>query len=610
MRGRGDCRGFVISGYSDIGSWVRLFRRGSPGNSSEKEPGKRGVGRGSHKAGRLALGIAVGNWSWRRAYLRQSLEHPVQGDAGLGVSRKYAQIAASCVRRRRMFCACRSTRQESIWARGVHARQWKVLLQLVALGFLNWSGHWGAEAGRIGECERHSDCGDQFCRASVCRKDGLDLPCTQCEECLACTPFVSVDSSCPQHCPIPMNQLESLQGLFTQLDEDGCVSIWLFEHDNFRRFDSGVLYAHALGFPDIEQAQSLCSRTGGESRIVSGHFELTGYAMKVWLPNDSLMSSYEITSAVLSLIPWGVRLTWADGSVDELIQYSKSSGGVVLPTAHWTGTLSMFQTNCNVSLQMFPVGEPGKGPAVPGIDGGTLWFWKAVTWNCDIGPRLAPGMQAEGRRRRPTSPMSRGLQSSNRLYNLGPHNVSFIEDRGTVYMRLLELNDSSRESEWCLGGCTYHAACWLAEVSTETLSALSAQNQTFPGPKLVTSCECSDSFHKIDQLDEFRRPICADNDECLEGTNNCAELCEFGMTNCSICENTVGSFVCSCNPVPASLFCVWLASRCDGLDVLLFLHYPPPPPSPPPPPPPSPPSSPRQRHVNKIDRLVPCKCGV
>lgn len=450
----------------------------------------------------------------------------------------------------------------SIPARETRARRCKMLIQLVAVGLLNWGGHlFAAASGEIGECNRHSDCGDRFCKAGICRRDGFDLPCTQCEDCLACTPFVSVDRACPQHCPVPRNQLENLQGLFTQLDEDGCISIWFFEYDSFKRFESGIVYTDALGFAAIDDATSECSRTGGVSRFQSGHFELTGYAMKVWLPNEFLMSSYEMTSAMLSLIPWGVRFTWADGTVDDLVQYSKSEsatwGGIVLPTAIWTGTLSMFQTDCNISLGLYPVGDAGdasgKGPLVVGTDGGMLYFWKAVTWNCVSGPRLAPGMQAEGRQTtsgRPAGRTNRALQSHHIPDHLGPHNVSFIEDLGNVYTRWLEV-DSSKQSKWCLGGCTNHSVCWLAEVSTATLSAMRALNQTFQGPKLVTSCECLDAFYKIDQVDDFQRPICADTDECLEGTDNCAELCEFGMQNCSTCVNTVGSFVCSCNPVPA-----------------------------------------------------------
>jgi len=299
---------------------------------------------------------------------------------------------------------------------------------------------------------------------------------------------------------------------------------------------------------------SQCSRTGGVSRIQSGHFVLRGYSMSVWLPNEFLMVSYDKATATLSLIPWGVRLTWASGEVDDLIQYQKPEpsavGGLVHPIAHWVGSLSMFQTDCNVSLLLYPAGaDASKGPAAVGVvDGGKLYFWKAVTWKCVIGPKLAPGMEVEGRRSM-ALPRASPLASNPSLPDsIGPQNVSFVEDLGDVYARWLQM-DSSLQSEWCLGGCTKYSVCWLAEITEETLSAFKAANRTFPGPELVTSCECLDAFRKVEQLDEYQRPVCGDIDECLEGTNNCPDLCEFGMSNCSICTNTVGSFACSCNPV-------------------------------------------------------------
>lgn len=432
--------------------------------------------------------------------------------------------------------------------RGTNAKRCVLLAhQALAVVLLNWSCRRSAAAGSIGECVGHSECGsEQFCMTGVCQKDGFDLPCTWCADCPACTTSVSVDRACPDHCPVPSDQLVSLQGVFTQLDEDGCISVWFFEHDNFRRFESSVPYADALGFPG---AAAHCSRTGGVSRIQSGHFVLRGYSMSVWLPNEFLMVSYDEVTATLSLIPWGIRLTWASGEVDDLIQYQKPEhnaiGGLVRPIALWVGSLSMFQTDCNVSLQLYPAGaDTGKGPAAVGVDGGKLYFWKAVTWKCVIGPKLAPGMEVGGRRSL-ALPRARNL---NTPVSIGPQNVSFVEDLGDVYTRWLEL-DSSLTSEWCLGGCTNYSVCWLAEISEETQSAFTAANITFLGPELVTSCECLDAFLKGDQLDEYQRRVCTDRDECLEGTDNCPDRCEFGMSNCSICANTVGSFACSCHPV-------------------------------------------------------------
>ena len=117
---------------------------------------------------------------------------------------------------------------------------------MLAVSLVSWSR--GEEVMMAGggtqllQCRVHEDCGSEFCMESVCLIDGFDLPCTRCASCPACSSPVSVDGACPAWCPRPENQVQRLQGMFTELDGDGCIGVWFFENDNFRYYDTGVSF--------------------------------------------------------------------------------------------------------------------------------------------------------------------------------------------------------------------------------------------------------------------------------------------------------------------------------------------------------------------------------
>jgi hypothetical protein len=158
---------------------------------------------------------------------------------------------------------------------------------LVALFFAGLtSGLIRAIAGSVmtlGVCTEHTACEDKsFCMATICESDGLEMPCTRCADCKDCNPLAAIDGVCPEKCYNEFD-LKNLQGLFTQLDEDGCIIVWMFEYSTFKRYDTGVQYKAAISYPGTGNGK--CKRQGGKTRIMRGHFKLEGAVLTLSAPN-------------------------------------------------------------------------------------------------------------------------------------------------------------------------------------------------------------------------------------------------------------------------------------------------------------------------------------
>jgi len=201
------------------------------------------------------------------------------------------------------------------------------------------------------------------------------------------------------------------------------------------------------------------------------------------------MSSYEIATGFISFILWGLKITWANGIVDELIQYKQDGvvGGAgmqgatgVLATAQYSGILSMFDTECNMFLQLFPVGDAtSRGPAVTGADGGTLYFWRGVTSECVVGPASAPDMGVFD-------------ESGLRQGRAPGHSRRGIEHEGSVSEKRLLLTDRSGELDvggytpnqimdaylFYPGGCSNRSACWNGIIKPQMVDRFVALNIT------------------------------------------------------------------------------------------------------------------------------------
>jgi hypothetical protein len=140
----------------------------------------------------------------------------------------------------------------------------------------------------LGVCTEHTACdSNQFCLATICESDRLEMPCTRCADCKYCNRSASIDGMCPAKCPNDFD-LQNLQGLFTQLDEDGCISVWMFEHNTFRRYDTGVQYRAAISYPGTGNGR--CKRQGSKSRIMRGHFKLEGSYLTLSAPKGIQVS--------------------------------------------------------------------------------------------------------------------------------------------------------------------------------------------------------------------------------------------------------------------------------------------------------------------------------
>jgi hypothetical protein len=140
----------------------------------------------------------------------------------------------------------------------------------------------------LGVCIEHTACdSNQFCLATICESDRLEMPCTRCADCKYCNRSASIDGMCPAKCPNDFD-LQNLQGLFTQLDEDGCISVWMFEHNTFRRYDTGVQYRAAISYPGTGNGR--CKRQGSKSRIMRGHFKLEGSYLTLSAPKGIQVS--------------------------------------------------------------------------------------------------------------------------------------------------------------------------------------------------------------------------------------------------------------------------------------------------------------------------------
>ena len=422
-----------------------------------------------------------------------------------------------------------------------------------------------AAAGKlsVGECRRHDDCrAEQFCAESVCSAHGFDaLPCTRCADCLACTPFVAVDRSCPLRCPTPDDQIQYLQGVFTQLDGDGCVSVWLFELDTFRRYQTGVQHTAAISYSVTGSGR--CDRTRNLTQIVTGHFQLRGTSLQVWIPSEISISSYDELSASVSLIPRGLRITWSSGDVDELVQYNpardtgaRGEPASVLPAGRLAGTVSMYDTECNMVLHLFEVmsDDAAKGPASPGIDGGKLYLWRAVTFDCAIGPKNLPppaGEDDDARRRggaraldgdgtgRPAHLVNASRRDGARRAYVGR---SIDQDLGSEFELSRPANDGDAS---CPGGCAAHSQCWIAS---------NLNNRTIE--KLL--CWCDEHYHRVERQDANGRKECQEDDACLDGTHNCHQYAD--------CESAEGSFSCTCQ---TGFFDRGYGTECEDVDECL-----------------------------------------
>ena len=63
----------------------------------------------------------------------------------------------------------------------------------------------------LGVCTEHTACdSDQFCLATICESDSLEMPCTRCADCKYCNRSASIDGICPAKCPNEFD-LQNLQ---------------------------------------------------------------------------------------------------------------------------------------------------------------------------------------------------------------------------------------------------------------------------------------------------------------------------------------------------------------------------------------------------------------
>jgi cysteine-rich repeat protein len=262
-------------------------------------------------------------------------------------------------------------------------------------------------------------------------------------------------------------------------------------------------------------------------------------------------------SGSISLVEgaWGVRITWNNGIEDELIQYrsEEDSAGSqsltetlsgrgragVISKVDWSGTLSMFDTQCKVAFELFPLGDNSEtGPVKPGSDGGKLYFWKAVTWECDIGPGTAPGMREEGNRR--LAVLTQNKQTNEiedeQIY---PFDLSCPGNKPRLQSGFCLAEKVSNEN--CIGGCAENSSCWL----------YSRDDEVEPWPYL---CVCDAGFYRVSTLDKQRRKTCVrEQNECLDNTHDCHKY--------ALCIDTRKNFTCACLKVDAK------GAQVDFIDV-------------------------------------------
>jgi hypothetical protein len=407
------------------------------------------------------------------------------------------------------------------------------------------------EAGELVRCMKHEDCKEtQFCQADVCSVGGIGLPCPQCRECTNCVQQLSVDRICPVWCKPSEDRLMNLQGLFTQLDEYQCIVIWFFEHDTWARHETNVNYADAISF--TTSGKGKCSRTGNTTNIQRGVFALRGLSIEMTAQQDDLMSR-AVFSGSITAIPWGVKITWSSGLADDLVQYNaqppisstiKQGATGVLPISQWTGTISMFDTVCIVTLQMFPlIGDKDlRGPLSVEAKDGIVYFWRAVTTECEIGPSHIPVL-AKGLRRNAQNKDGSWNGKDGVGRRSGDPSTVFKLDLGPQYELVSIVNQRAHYDD-CGQGCFQYfssdanddgsdAECWIA-------------NSTLSGDDQVYTCECKMGYMRggVD-MSGLRR--CIDANECW---GNISSLSVPKTSSChefATCSNTRGSFTCTCD---------------------------------------------------------------